>query len=270
MAHTLWKGYISLGLMNIPVQLHKAADEPTSVSFREINAKTGNPVGRKRVDKQTGEDVDYNDIVKGYEISPDNYVKFTKEEIESLHPQRTSQIEIEGFVDADSIPASRFDEPYFVGTDETGGKPYKILAESMRAKGKIAIGKIVMRSTERLVALVPTENGITMSTLRWAEQMRTNDMAVTDVEVAPEEIELGSQLIDAMTKPVDLDAYTNEYNASVHELIEARAQNPDAEPIVAATYEPERPDDILEILRQSLQQQRNKEENVAALNEGTA
>src|SRR3954467_9633512 len=168
MARSIWTGAISFGLVTVPVKLYSAVNKKT-VRFNQLNAETGARVQQKRVDSQTGEEVPYDDIVKGYEISSDRYVVIEPSELDSLEPEKTKTIDITDFVSGDQIDPIFYDHPYYLAPGTGGAKPYRLLVEAMKETGRVAIAKVVIRQKESLVALRPEGDVLGMSTMLFAD-----------------------------------------------------------------------------------------------------
>jgi DNA end-binding protein Ku len=131
MARAIWSGSISFGLLNVPVKLYSAVSKQT-IRFRELREKDGSRVKHKRVAEEDGEEVPYDDIVKGYEITPDQYVIITRDELDEIDPKKTRAVEIKDFVDLDDIDPIYFEHPYYLGPDKGAEKAYALLAKAMR------------------------------------------------------------------------------------------------------------------------------------------
>src|SRR4030081_931012 len=174
MARSIWSGAISFGLVNVPVKLYTATS-PKSVRFHQLSAKTGARIRQKRVDPTTDEEVAHEDIVKGYEITPDRYVIIEPEELEALDPKATKTIDIEEFVDLADIDPIYYDHSYYLAPATGGAKAYRLLLEAMREAGKVAIGKIVIRSRQQLCALRPTEDVLTLTTMLFGDEVLSPD-----------------------------------------------------------------------------------------------
>src|SRR6267378_8594795 len=169
MPRAIWTGAISFGLVTVPVKMYSAVDRK-SVRFHQLSGKTGVRVAQKRVDPQTDEEVPYQDIVKGYEIAPDRYVRIEPAELDSLEPKKTKTIEIEEFVELSQIDPIFYDHPYYLAPGTGGAKPYRLLLEAMHETGKVAIARVVIRSKEQLVAIRPMQgNVLEMATMLFAD-----------------------------------------------------------------------------------------------------
>ena len=154
MARAIWSGAISFGLVNVPVKMYSATS-PKTVRFHQLSSKTGTRIKQKRVDPSTGDEVAFDDIVKGYELSPDRYVLIEPAELEALDPKATKTIDIEEFVDLAEIDPIYYDHSYYLAPAAGGAKAYRLLLEAMREAGKVAIGRVVIRSRQLLCALRP-------------------------------------------------------------------------------------------------------------------
>ena len=152
MPRAIWSGAISFGLVNVPVKLYSATS-PKTVRFHQISSKTGTRIRQQRVDPSTGEEVPYDEIVKGYEIGPDRYVLISSEELESLDPKATRTIDIEEFVDLEDIDPIYYDHSYYLAPAAGGAKAYRLLLDAMREAGKVGIGRLVLRTKQQLCAL---------------------------------------------------------------------------------------------------------------------
>jgi len=220
-----WAGTISFGMVSIPVKMYTATDAKKGISFNQINKETGNRVSQPKVDSVTGEKVE--EVVKGYEVAKGKYVLIDEAEIEALTPDRTSSIDLVTFVDEDEIDSLYMDTPYYLGADAGGDKPYVLLERALRQKGKIAIGKFVMKSKEYLCVIRPVgDKGLAISTLRWHEQLRDNEAIApgAGIEVTDQEVQMAGQLIDNMAgDDFDITELKDTYTEEVRKLIEAKA-----------------------------------------------
>jgi DNA end-binding protein Ku len=256
MARAIWSGSISFGLLNVPVKLYSAVSKK-SVSFRELRASDGSRVRHKRVAESDGEEVPYEEIVKGYEIAPDQFVTITREELEELDPKKTRAVEILDFVDLDDIDPIYFDHPYYLGPDKGAEKAYKLLVEAMEESRKVAVARFVLRNRESLAALRPMDGVLTMATMRFADEVVSPEeisdaFEAPDSEPAKRELDMAKTLIDSLTSDFDADKYRDEYREELLALIERKAKG---EEIVAAETEepqPTKAPDLMAALEESL------------------
>ena len=174
MPRAIWTGSISFGLLNVPVKLYSAVSRK-NVSFRELRASDSSRIRHKRVAEADGKEVPYEEIVKGYELAPEQYVILTKDELEEMNPKKTRAIEIEAFVDLDEIDPIYFDHPYFlapVGDSDGTRRAYQLLVEAMDREDQVAIGRFVMRTKEYLVAIRVRDERLALTTLRFGVEVR--------------------------------------------------------------------------------------------------
>ena len=228
MPRAIWSGAISFGLVNIPVKLYSAVSKKT-VRFHQIDAESGQRIRQQRVSPGSGEEVPYEQIVKGYEISPDRYVTITPEELESLEPQKTRTIDIEEFVDLEQIDPIYYDHPYYLVPDKGAGKAYKLLLDAMGEADKVAIARVVIRSKENLVALRSHQGAITMETMLFPDEVIQPDSIEElsaldgDVKTTKRELDMAKQLIESLSGDFDPSGYRDEYRERVLDLIERKA-----------------------------------------------
>jgi DNA end-binding protein Ku len=244
MARAIWSGAISFGLVNVPVKLYSATS-PKTVRFHQLSSKTGARIKQKRVDPSTGEEVPFEEIVKGYEITPDRYVLVTPEELDALDPKATKTIDIEEFVDLPEIDPIYYDHSYYLAPTAGGAKAYRLLLDAMRESGKVGIGKVVLRTKQQLCALRPTGDVLTLSTMLFGDEVLAPDRldeldAIGDAEATDRELKMAEQLIDSLSGEFDPSRYKDEYREQVLNLIERKASGeeiavqPEAEEPVAA------------------------------------
>jgi DNA end-binding protein Ku len=227
MARAIWSGAISFGLVNVPVKLYSATS-PKTVRFHQISSKTGARIRQKRVDPSTGEEVAFEDIVKGYELSPDRYVLIDPEELDALDPKATKTIDIEEFVDLSEIDPIYYDHSYYLAPTTGGAKAYRLLLDAMLEANKVAIGRIVIRSKQQLCALRPTGDVMTLSTMLFGDEVLAPDRldeldAVGEAEASQRELAMAQQLIDSLSAEFDPSKFRDDYRDRVLDLIERKA-----------------------------------------------
>jgi DNA end-binding protein Ku len=227
MPRAIWSGAISFGLVNVPVKLYSATS-PKSVRFHQLSRETGSRIRQKRVDSSTGDEVSYEDIVKGYELTPDRYVVIEPEELDALDPKATKTIDIEEFVDLEDIDPIYYDHSYYLAPATGGAKAYRLLQEAMREAGKVAIGKIVIRSKQQLCALRPSGDVMALSTMLFGDEVLSPDRldeldALEEAEATKRELAMAQQLIDSLSADFDPEKFKDEYREQVLELIERKA-----------------------------------------------
>jgi len=229
MPRAIWSGAISFGLVNVPVKLYSAVSRKT-VRFHQLHDETQARIQQKRVDSQTGEEVPFERIVKGYEVSPDRYVVIAPEELEALDPEKTRTIDIVDFVDESEIDPIYYDHPYYLVPDQGAGKAYRLLLEAMQEAGKVAIAKVVIRSKESLVAIRPADEVLTMSTMLFHDEVvpvdRLDDLPGKEKgsKVTKRELDMAEQLIGSLASDFDPEKYRDDYRDRVLDLIERKAE----------------------------------------------
>jgi DNA end-binding protein Ku len=227
MARSIWSGAISFGLVNVPVKLFSAVSRKT-VRFNQLNQETGNRIQQKRVDPETGEEVPYEQIVKGFELTKDRYVVITPDELDALDPERTRTIDIEDFVDLEDIDPIYYDHPYYLVPDKGAAKAYGLLLNAMEGSEKVAIARVVIRSKEQLVAIRPAGDILMMETMIFHDEVVPHDDLddlpdSKDLKVSDREVKMAQQLIDSLSSEFDPSQYRDEYRDKVLELIERKA-----------------------------------------------
>jgi DNA end-binding protein Ku len=252
----IWSGAISFGLVNVPVKLVGAVS-PKDVRFNQLEAGTGARIKQKRVSAVTGEEVPFDQIVKGYEISPDNYVTIEPQELEALDPKATRSIDIEDFVDLDQIDPLYFERPYYLVPDKGGAKAYALLLEAMKESQKVGIARLVLRTKQYLAAIRPLGDALVLETLLYPDEVTLPDeiegLPRDDVEIQDRELKIARQLIESLSTEFEPENYHDEYRERVLELIEQKAEG---KQIVTqpATEEPTKVVDLMAALEASLAQ----------------
>jgi DNA end-binding protein Ku len=257
MPRAIWSGSISFGLLNVPIKLYSAVSRK-NVSFRELRESDGSRIRHKRVAEADGEEVPYEDIVKGYEVSPDQYVVVTRDELEEIDPKRTRAIEIQDFVDLDDIDPIYFDHPYYLGPDKGAEKAYALLVKAMSDARKVAIARFVLRNREHLAAIRPATSVLTMATMRFADEVVAPDELGEDVvpqdgrKLEKREVDMAKQLIDSLTSDFDPGKYRDEYREELLSLIDRKAQGESVVEPVSEEPKPTKTPDLMAALEESL------------------
>ncbi len=263
MARAIWSGAISFGLVNVPVKLY-AATSPKGVRFHQLSSKTGARIRQKRVDPTTGDEVPYEEIVKGYEITPDRYVLVEPDELDALDPKATKTIDIEEFVDLDEIDPIYYDHSYYLAPTAGGAKAYRLLLDAMRESGKVGIGKVVLRSKQQLCALRPTGEVLTLTTMLWGDEVLKPDRldeidTIADAEASERELKMAEQLIASLSSDFDPSKFRDEYRDRVLDLIERKASGEEIA-VQPQAEEPEAAPDLMAALEASLAAVRSDDE----------
>ena len=256
MPRAIWSGSISFGLLNVPVKLYSAVSKQT-VRFKELT-KDGSRVRHKRVSEDSGKEISYDDIVKGYEFAPDQYVTLTRDELSELDPKKTRAIEIQDFVDLDEIDPIYFEHPYYLGPDKGAEKAYALLVAAMDDARKVAIARFVLRNKEHLAAIRPMGDVLTMATMRFADEVTDpKDLMNELFEEKPgkpekRELEMARQLIDSLANEFEPTKYRDEYREELLELLEQKASGKEIVSTPTEEPEPTKAPDLKAALEESL------------------
>lgn len=249
-------GTLSFGLVSVPVKLYSAVTRKT-VHFHQIHTLDSGRIHQKHVCSLDGEEIPLSEIVKGYEIAPDRYVPVEASELAALEPLFTRTIQVEDFVALEEIDPIYFDHPYHLVPGRGGAHPYRLLLNAMRDTGKIAVGRIVMRSKERLVAIRPRGDALLMLTMSYADEVNPTtglrELEGLEGELDEQELEVARRLVASIAEPFDIDKYQDAFREAVLDLIDRKAAG---EPLqMGADPEPP-PDspDLMKALEASLEQ----------------
>jgi DNA end-binding protein Ku len=263
MARAIWKGSISFGLVSIPVGLF-SAETRDEISFRQLDKKNLSPVGYKKYNKQTGKEVELDDIVKGYEYEDDRYVLISDEDLKRANPEKTQTVDITDFVNLDDIDAEYFDKPYYLAPLKKNAKAYALLREALKRSGKVGIAKVVIRSREYLGAVIPHGDVLVLEILRYPHEIRgVDDLELPGDElekmgVTDREVKMAEMLIDGMTAEWDPskyhDSYRDDLMALIHKKIESgQTEVLDESPAPEVDTEPKGVIDIMSLLKKSVE-----------------
>jgi DNA end-binding protein Ku len=264
MARHFWKGSISFGMVEIPVTLRPALNSD-DLSFTLLDRKDFSPVGNRRYNKSTGREVDWDDVVRGYEYEPDEYVVVSDEELRQANPKATGTIEIVGFVELAQIDPVYFDTPYYVEPIQQASKSYTLLRETLERTGKAAIARVVLRTRQHLAAVTVRDGALVLNLLHYAHELvPAKDLKLPaggrESRVTPQEIKLAERLVEGMTSEWDPASFRDEYRDDVMKLIERKVKSGDLHTIVEPEKRTERRArrevvDLMPLLKQSVEAQ---------------
>ena len=247
MPRSLWTGSISFGLVNVPVKVTTAVRKK-DVRFHQLHAKDGSRILQKRFCAEEGVEVAYEELAKGYEIAPGQYVLIEPEELEELDPIATHTVDIEDFVALDEIDPLFFDSSYYLVPDDRGEKAYRLLLEAMRESGRVGIARVVMRTKQYLCAVRPVQDALVMTTMNFADevvdQSQLEDLPAGEVDASERELRMARQLIDSLATGFDPTRYHDTYREEVLELIEKKAAGQEVVTPVAH----ERPAPVIDLM----------------------
>jgi len=273
MPRAIWKGSISFGLVYVPVRLFPAV-RSDAIDFDWLDRRSMAPVGYRRVNKETGKEVERKDIVRGYAYKPGQYVALSDEEIRAANPKATQSVDIVSFADLAEVPFAYLETPYYLSPDRKGEKVYALLREALKKSGKIGIAHVVIHTKQHLAALIPLDEVLVLNTLRWADEVR----AVKDLDlpaagtrtagISGNELQMAGKLIDEMTQPLDLARYRDTFRDDILALVKRKVKAGKTELVEA----PEKKRsaaaasnviDLTELLKRSLNDGKGKAEPVA-------
>lgn len=250
----IWKGHIRFSLVTIPVRIYSAIEASQSVSFNQLHKEDNGRIGYKKTCKKCNEPVGKDDIVKGYEYEPDQYVLIDNDDFAKLRLKSTRVIEIEGFVDSSEVHPTLYDSPYFAGPDgPVAAKAYGLLRDTLKESGKMGIGKVVLRDKESIMLLTAQEDGLLLYKLRFPNEVRkVEDIPQLDeVVTEKDQLTLARTLVDSMsTKFSDL-ALEDHYRDALIEMVQSKI---DGKEVISVEEEMPEVVDIMTALKQSIEQ----------------
>jgi DNA end-binding protein Ku len=254
----VWKGAITFGLISIPIGLYTAIED-RDISFRLLSGKDGSRIQYKRVSSKSGREVEWDDIVKGYEYTKGHYVTFTQEELERIPSDSLRAVDVVQFADQAEIDPLYFDRPYFVAPEPTGLKAYQLLRKALEDSGRVGIAKVTLREKERLCVLRVRDDVLVLETMNWPDEIRIPDFEQLDktARVSAEELKMAKTLVDQLTAEFDPSAFEDTYRQRLEEAIEAKIEG---EEVVLAPEQPEpgKVVDLMEALRASVEEGRSR------------
>jgi DNA end-binding protein Ku len=223
----MWKGAISFGLVHIPVELYPATSEH-SLDLHMLDRRDFAPIGFKRYNKNTGKEVSWDDIIKGYEYATDEYVVLSDEDLRRANPEATQTIDILAFVEAEQVPLLYYEQPYYLAPGKGGDKVYALLRETLREVGKIGIANVVIRVKQHLAALVCVDDAIVLITLRYPDEIRPTDELKIPGEhskaamVTAKELQMAKALVEGMSEKWKPQQYHDTYREDVMTMIKKK------------------------------------------------
>jgi len=249
-----WEGHLRLSLVTCPVALYTATERTAEIHFNMINPKTNNRIRMQTVDAGTGKPVDRADLVRGFEVSKNKYILLDKEELDAVKLESTRIIDIEEFVDADTIDRIYWDEPYYLApSGKTGIDAFSVIRAAMEKQGKVALGRVVLHQREHVCALEPRDAGILLTTLRTHDEIRSTDEIFDQhlPKADPKMLQIAEKIIDQQEAKFDPTGFKDRYEDALRELI---ARKRKGQPVTSEAPEEsdEKVVDLMEALRRSL------------------
>src|ERR1044071_6101232 len=250
---SIWKGHIRFSLVTIPIRIYNAVDTAETIRFNQLHKVDNGPVGYEKKCKKCGQSLKAEEIVKGYEFEPEQYVIVSAEDLEKIKLKSTKVIELEGFIEAGEVHPTLYESPYFAGPDgPVAAKTYSLLSEALKGSGKVGIGKVVLRDREEVVMIAPLECGLVLYKLRNPQELRKMDGVpqIEHKEVNKEELKLSISLVESMSSSLKEMDLTDRYRDALREMIDAKVAG---KQIVSVPEEEKPVVDIMTALKQSIE-----------------
>src|SRR6266404_9136381 len=256
---SIWKGHIRFSLVTIPIRIYNAVDTAeAAIRFNQLHKDDNGPVGYEKKCKKCGKALTAEEIVKGYQFEPEQYVIISPEDVEKIKLKSTKVIEIEGFIDAAEVHPSLYESPYLAGPDgPVAAKTYSLLSQALKASGKVGVGKVVLRDREEVVTIAPLDGGIVLYKLRHPNEVRKieNVPQIEHKEANKDELKLSISLVESMAATLKELDLTDHYRDALRDMIEAKIAGKE---VVSAPEEEKPVVDIMAALRQSIEQTKAK------------
>ena len=270
----LWKGAITFGLISIPVRLYSAVSEK-GLKFHLLHEEDGGRIKYKRECSKCGKEVTWDDIVKGYEYSKDHYVQFTDEELESVELDSVRAIDVISFVPLESIDPIYFNKTYYVAPEPSGIKAYKLLQEALEAEGQVGLAKVALRDKEHLATVrIMQQDGkpvFALETMFWPDEIRQPEFEELDkkVEVRDAEVKMARQLVQQLADDFKPEEFQDEYRTALEELAEKKIEGQEITVAAAPEEEPTKVVDLMEALKQSVEDAKKKRQPATSKKKAT-
>ena len=250
---SIWKGHIRFSLVTIPIRIYNAVDTEETIRFNQLHKDDTGPVGYEKKCKKCGKSLTAEEIVKGYQFEPEQYVIVSPEDLQKIKLKSTKVIEIEGFIDAREVHPTLYESPYFAGPDgPVAAKTYSLLSQALKSSGKVGVGKVVLRDREEVVMIGPMDGGLVLYKLRNPEELRKMDAVpqLEQKEINKDELKLSISLVESMSSKLKEMDLTDHYQEALHEVIDAKIAGKE---IVSAPEEEKPVIDIMSALRESIE-----------------
>jgi DNA end-binding protein Ku len=268
---SIWRGAVSFGLVSIGVKLYSATEDK-DIRFHQVHVTDGGRIKYKRVCSIDGEEVEYSDIAKGYELPDGQLVILTDEDFEELPLSTRREIDVLEFVDQDEIDPILFEKTYYLEPDGPATRPYVLLRDALENAGRVAITKIALRQRESLAALRVRDGVLVLHTMRWPDEIRTPDFGFLDedITVRPQELQMAEALIASMSGDFDPNEFTDDYRAAMEALLEAKQTGGEVQPLPEVADTGAAVVDLMSALRASVERARGGGEDAAPAKKPTA
>jgi DNA end-binding protein Ku len=245
MPRASWTGFLRLSLVSCPVYLSPATSEAKRIRLNQLNAETGNRLKQQLVDSETGEVVERDQIVKGYEYDRGRYVTISDEELKELQIESSKIIELDQFVDRGDVDPVYLDAPYYIYPDgELADEAFRVIGEAMAHKNKVGVGKVVLSSRERLVLVEPRDGGLVMSTLHSADEVRSADFSTKHAgKIDPDMVAIAETIIERKAAPFDPANFRDRYQDALNALVDSKTKG-----LARAPREVEEPPKVVNLM----------------------
>jgi DNA end-binding protein Ku len=269
MARGLWKGAISFGLVNVPVELHSARKRAADLDMTMLDKRNLAPVGYKRVNKETGKEVPWNEVVKGYEYEDDKFVVLSEEDFRRANPDLAKTVDIHAFVELAEIAPQYFETPYYLIPGKRGEKAYALLRDTLKKAGKAGIAMVMIRTRQYLAALVPQDDILVLNTLRFHNELKqAKDFDIPSTKVSAKELDMAMRLVDDMADDWKPEKYKDTLKEDLLKRIEEKVKAGETEEITEPAKERKEKTadviDLMSLLKKSVEQKKPKPAKRAA------
>jgi DNA end-binding protein Ku len=260
MARSLWKGAISFGLVNVPVELHSAKKRAAELDMTMLDKRDLAPVGYKRVNKSTGKEVAWGDVVKGYEYKDDKYVVLSDEDFRRANPEASRTVDILAFVELADIQPQYFETPYYLKPEKRGEKAYALLRETLQKAGKAGVASVVIRTKQYLAALVAQDDLLVLNTLRYAQELKApSELEIPKAKVTPKELDMALRLVEDMADDWEPSKFKDTYREDLLKRIKEKIKAGQTEELTEPDPDAEKPAkgadviDLMALLKKSVE-----------------
>jgi DNA end-binding protein Ku len=260
MARSLWKGAISFGLVNVPVELHSAKKRAAELDMTMLDKRDLAPVGYKRVNKSTGKEVAWGDVVKGYEYKDDKYVVLSDEDFRRANPEASRTVDILAFVELADIEPQYFETPYYLKPEKRGEKAYALLRETLQKAGKAGIASVVIRTKQYLAALVAQDDLLVLNTLRYAAELKApSELEIPKAKVTPKELDMALRLVEDMADDWQPAKFKDTYREDLLKRIKEKVKAGQTEELTEPDPDAQKPAkgaeviDLMALLKKSVE-----------------
>jgi DNA end-binding protein Ku len=259
MARGLWKGAISFGLVNVPVELHSAKKRTAELDMTMLDKRDLAPVGYKRVNKATGKEVPWDEVVKGYEYRNDKYVVLSEEDFRRANPEAAKTVDIQAFVELADIAPQYFETPYYLIPGKRGEKAYALLRETLKKAGKAGIATVMIRTKQYLAALIAQEEFLVLNTLRYHDELKKpSEFEIPGAKVTAKEMDMAMRLVDDMADKWQPAKFKDTFKGDLLKRIEQKVEAGETEEITEPEKGAREPKggeviDLMSLLKKSIE-----------------